>query len=1118
MDPFTEKLLERTRARRENLQKKMAERPKAAGRVAAHTKRLREPLTESSNQLPPKEEEERTCPKPSPSKRPCAEHAEVPASNLENKQPVDSCSPEPLPSHTAAQPLLPTAAGAPPAECGSLVREADMPTAKTEMPVASSVKTRMQKLMQQRRGWDSDGDDGVLASPAPAPAPAPGTDAPAATPIGRRGRLANLAATICSWEDDLSRPSAKPSRGQEQPGTACLSPVSSSTGASARINSGTVGQRAPGCSRLEPGAAAAGSAAGSGEASRSRAVAAACNSPQKAAPSPVKSRTTPAGSPARGKGQDAGLLPETPAGQTLQSELVKPGLRPTPSQPGPSRGARGPPPKDQAVTPGGAGIKPFLERFGERCQEHSRVSPVAPTPPRAPLITPNTKALQERLLKQKVAPSSATFSQQLKQEREKELACLRGRLDKGNLWTSERGETARNKQTDATEETPCQNGLPGKCQPDSEKEQAAGSQTPVKSPSIKPVGLPESKMTTSSPLKITLFLEEKSPKVALDPEVEKQTEEVRDAEKNVGDDDILNSSKVISDIFSDVLEEDGLGLEPQGSSEDADSLDEPGEALNISSMSLLAPLVETVNVRSPEVFASLPSLEIKDDASDDSPKPGKFQRARVPRVESEDSLSSGDRDLLYSIDAYRSQRFKGTERPSIKQVIVRREDVSSKLEERRTASSCHMNIKQKIQELNNDINLQQTVIYQASQALNCCVDEEHGKGSLEEAEAERLLLIATEKRAALIEELTKLKAEGPQRRPRAGPESSELAPSRGCVALSEFRLPLKADFVCDPAQRAEATNYYLIMLKAGAENMVATPLASTADSLAGDALTFSTTFTLQDVSNDFEISVEVYSLVQKRASSGPDKKRKASKSKAITPKRLLTSITAKSSLHSSAMASPGGLHAVRTSNFVLVGSHTLSLASVGSTKFALDKINYDVKERELLGYMFHDKVPFLCPLEGHIYLKIKCQVNSFVEEKGFLTIFEDVSGFGAWHRRWCVLSGNCISYWTYPDDEKRKTPIGRINLANCTSRQIEPANREFCARRNTFELITVRPQREDDKETLVSQCRDTLCVTKNWLSADTKEERDLWVQKLNQVLVDIRLWQPDACYKPVGKA
>ncbi|XP_010768101.1 actin-binding protein anillin-like, partial [Notothenia coriiceps] len=94
------------------------------------------------------------------------------------------------------------------------------------------------------------------------------------------------------------------------------------------------------------------------------------------------------------------------------------------------------------------------------------------------------------------------------------------------------------------------------------------------------------------------------------------------------------------------------------------------------------------------------------------------------------------------------------------------------------------------------------------------------------------------------------------------------------------------------------------------------------------------------------------------------------------------------------------------------------------------------------------------------------------------TLFEDVSGFGSWHRRWCVLSGYCISYWTYPDDEKRKNPIGRLNLCHCTSQRVDPVNREFCARPNTLELITVRPQRAEDRETLVSQCTDTMCVTK----------------------------------------
>lgn len=39
------------------------------------------------------------------------------------------------------------------------------------------------------------------------------------------------------------------------------------------------------------------------------------------------------------------------------------------------------------------------------------------------------------------------------------------------------------------------------------------------------------------------------------------------------------------------------------------------------------------------------------------------------------------------------------------------------------------------------------------------------------------------------------------------------------------------------------------------------------------------------------------------------------------------------------------------------------------------------------------------------------------------TMFEDVSGFGAWNRRWCVLAGNKLCYWKYPDDEKRKVCI-----------------------------------------------------------------------------------------------
>ncbi|MBZ3889151.1 Actin-binding protein anillin [Sciurus carolinensis] len=877
----------------------MAERPTAAARSVIHAKRAREPLSEASNQQSLSGGEEKSCTKPSPSKKRCSDSTEV--SDVENKQPVEStttksCSPSPV--SPQVQPQASANVSDSVTVPASLLGVGRGLNSRLDTTTASSVKTRMQKLAEQRRHWDNDKTDDIPESsllPLPSEEKAASPPRPplldaSATPLGRRGRLANLAATICSWEDDVSYSSAKQNSVQEQPGTACLSKFSSASGASARINSSSVKQEATCCSQSD-GDASLNKAPSSSAADESL-VNASVSSSLKATCSPVKSSTSITNAK-NCEVQNPELLKKTPV-NPLRTEDLKPIVKPTLSQTVLSKEEVNTEiclqsqSKDKSTTPGGRGIKPFLERFGERCQEYSKESPAHSTPQRTHIITPNTKAIQERLFKQNACSSTTHLAQQLKQEREKELACLRGRFDKGNLWSAEKGESSRSKQLETKQEIHCQNTPLKKHQVISNTQSFPENQTPAKSSSTEP------------------------------------TEVVREIEMSV-DDDEINSSKVINDIFSDVLEEGELDVERSQEEMDqaeAESNEEQEDALNISSMSLLAPLVQTVGVVSPESLVSSPKLELRDThISEESPKPGKFQRTRVPRAESGDSIGSEDRDLLYSIDAYRSQRFKETDRPSIKQVIVRKEDVISKLDEKKNAFSCQVNIKQKMQELNNEINLQQTVIYQASQALNCCVDEEHGKGSLEEAEAERLLLIATEKRMLLIDELNKLKNEGPQRKNKTDSTSqSEFVPSKGSVTLSEIRLPLKADFVCSTAQKPEAANYYfLIMIKAGAENMVATPLASTSNSLNGDALTFTTTFTLP------------YS------------------------KTLVVLV-------------PG----------------------------------------------IEDGVFFLAT-------------------------------------------------------------VSLIGL-----------------------ILMMRGER-------------------NWLSADTKEERDLWMQKLNQVLVDIRLWQPDACYKPIGK-
>lgn len=62
----------------------------------------------------------------------------------------------------------------------------------------------------------------------------------------------------------------------------------------------------------------------------------------------------------------------------------------------------------------------------------------------------------------------------------------------------------------------------------------------------------------------------------------------------------------------------------------------------------------------------------------------------------------------------------------------------------------------------------------------------------------------------------------------------------------------------------------------------------------------------------------------------------------------------------------------------------------------------------------------MSPLEGIIQMRVHCELAVSVEHRGFLTMFDDVSGFGAWHRRWCLLKGHSLSYWKYPDDEKKK--------------------------------------------------------------------------------------------------
>ncbi|KAM9480887.1 anillin, actin binding protein 2 isoform 1-T1 [Clarias gariepinus] len=438
---------------------------------------------------------------------------------------------------------------------------------------------------------------------------------------------------------------------------------------------------------------------------------------------------------------------------------------------------------------------------------------------------------------------------------------------------------------------------------------------------------------------------------------------------------------------------------------------------------------------------------------------------------------------LYSIDAYRSQRKNLP--PSSQSVTP---GVQKQPAEKSRIKPA-INTKETIKALSDEASKLQTVINQTLQALSCCSDEQHGKGSLQEAEAEKLLLVSSEKRAALLAEISRLREGGAGREP----DANRLQPCRGTVSINNIQLPLKVEFVCS-ARTARPTHYFFILIRYGACNIVATPLATAADAENGDTITFPTSITLQDIRSNFEIDVEVYSLCNSTANSSSvniQQHRSSARSKP-TPKKLLSSIK-KSNLCSTSGAT-SVLDPRRSSNFSLVGSHRITLSSLGQSKFLLDKMKFEGKIRQLLGDEFQEKVPFLSPLEGHIYLRLHSQSHSNVHHQGFLTMFEDVSGFGSWQRLFFKLEGGILYYWNYPNEMGSKPAEGSISLWGFDS--LRPVERDSCARPHTFELVISRTLQQDQSNTL----------TKSWFSADTREERADWMEKLNQVLLDLHTW------------
>lgn len=267
-----------------------------------------------------------------------------------------------------------------------------------------------------------------------------------------------------------------------------------------------------------------------------------------------------------------------------------------------------------------------------------------------------------------------------------------------------------------------------------------------------------------------------------------------------------------------------------------------------------------------------------------------------------------------------------------------------------------------------------------------------------------IFILIAQKRLALLNSIHRLKTEGALNRQMPdmfSPSKQEVTPSsKGNMKISDISITLRRDFF--NAHRAEC-QYHFICLVKNKHHIDHTTLLTFDSQKHGSVLRFTNEFILQNLDPDFQVNLEIYYLesakeflpheAKYRINAKKDKHATMLLSPLLTPSKK----GAKGDHSKSSIQSPAGPDTIKSSTFKYCGGLSVDISSLQRTYWELDKASG--------------------PLTGGVNLKVQCSAMGGMEFKGFLTLFEDVSGFGAWVRRWCRLGPTVLEFWKYPEDE-----------------------------------------------------------------------------------------------------
>uniref|UniRef100_A0A182WLD0 PH domain-containing protein n=1 Tax=Anopheles minimus TaxID=112268 RepID=A0A182WLD0_9DIPT len=114
-----------------------------------------------------------------------------------------------------------------------------------------------------------------------------------------------------------------------------------------------------------------------------------------------------------------------------------------------------------------------------------------------------------------------------------------------------------------------------------------------------------------------------------------------------------------------------------------------------------------------------------------------------------------------------------------------------------------------------------------------------------------------------------------------------------------------------------------------------------------------------------------------------------------------------------------------------------------------------VLKAEDFKYLTLDSMAYTSNMVGTIGMNVRSEVRfEGSDMRGFLDVGEKVDGNEGitWNRRWCQMNGFMLEFWNYPQECQEKQPILYIDLVKCINERIDLAERTICSRPRTVRV------------------------------------------------------------------